>query len=208
MSVSSPRATRSDARHDDAAEPADAASMAQLHQRLCRSDRDAFEQLFRRLSPRIFRFVRGMVDGDALAYDITQDTFAKLWTARKDLGDIDALAGYVFQMARHRVYNTLRDERTRRSNEELLEHGDLGTPPPAPDDALHAEQLRALLDGWIADLPPRQREALTLRRIDGLNHDAIADIMNISPHTVNNHIVRALERLRERLRTHRPDLLP
>jgi len=31
--------------------------------------------------------------------------------------------------------------------------------------------------------------------------------MDISPHTVNNHIVRAMDRLRDRLRAHRPDLL-
>jgi len=183
-------------------------SLERLRQRLCRSDRNAFEQVFRRLSKPVFRFVRGMVASDALAYDITQDTFAKLWTARETLSEVDALRGYVFQMARHRVYNTLRDERVRRSNEEMLQHDDLGTTPPAPDDQLDAEQLRDLLDRWISDLPPRQREALTLRRIDGLSHEAIADLMDISPHTVNNHIVRAMDRLREQLRTHRPDLMP
>ncbi len=193
---------------DDAAKPQAAeASLDELQQRLGQSDRDAFEQLFRRLSQRVFRFVRGMVSSDALAYDITQDTFAKLWSVREDVSAVDSLVGYIFQMARHRVYNTLRDERVRRSNEEMLQHGELGTPPTAPDDALDAEQLRDLLDRWIADLPRRQREALTLRRIEGMSHETIADVMDISPHTVNNHIVRAMDRLRDRLRAHRPDLL-
>lgn len=194
--------------HVASTSPRPEGSLERLRQRLCRSDRDAFEQVFRRLSKRVFRFVRGMISSDAVAYDITQDTFAKLWAARETLSEVDSLRGYIFQMARHRVYNTLRDERVRRSNEEMLQHGDFDATPPAPDDLLDAEQLRALLDRWISDLPPRQREALTLRRIDGLSHEAIADLMNISPHTVNNHIVRAMERLRERLRTHRPDLLP
>ncbi len=184
-----------------------AASLNDLQRRLCQSDRDAFEQLFRRLSKRVFRFVRGMVSSDALAYDVTQDTFTKLWSVREKLSDVDSLTGYVFQMARHRVYNTMRDERVRRKNEEMLQRGDLRTRPTAPDDELDAEQLRDLLDRWIEHLPPRQREALTLRRIEGMSHKAIADVMDISPHTVNNHIVRAMDRLRDRLRKHRPDLL-
>jgi len=178
-----------------------------LQQRLCQSDRDAFEQVFRRLSKRVFRFVRGMISSDALAYDITQDTFAKLWAARETLSEVDSLRGYIFQMARHRVYNTLRDERVRRDNEALLERDDLGMNPEAPDEALDAELLRGLFDQWIAELPPRQREALTLRRIEGMTHEAIGQVMDISPHTVNNHIVRALDTLRERLYEHRPDLL-
>jgi len=208
--MSEPSARPSDSRDDGGGvseQQAAEASLDQLQRRLCQSDRDAFEQLFRRLSQRVFRFVRGMVPSDALAYDITQETFAKLWSVREDLSEVDALAGYVFQMARHRVYNTLRDERVRRNNEEMLQRGDLGTPPTAPDDELDAEQLRALFDRWIADLPRRQREALTLRRIEGMSHEAIADVMDISPHTVNNHIVRAMDRLRDRLRKHRPDLL-
>jgi RNA polymerase sigma-70 factor (ECF subfamily) len=182
-------------------------SLDRLKHRLCRSDRDAFEHVFRHLSPRVFRFVRRMTGSETLAYDVTQDTFAKLWTARATLSEIDSLRGSIFQMARHRVYNTLRDERVRRDNEEMLHRDDLDTAPPAPDAQLDAEQLRDLLDQWIGDLPPRQREALTLRRIDGLSHEAIANLMDISPHTVNNHIVRAMDRLRDRLRAHRPDLL-
>ena len=178
-----------------------------LRRRLSRSDRAAFERVFRRLAPRVFRYVRGMVPSDALAHDITQDTFAKLWAVRERMASVDALASYVFQMARRRVYNACRDERVRRANEALLEREDLGAPALSPDDELDAEMLRDLLDRWIADLPARQREALTLRRIDGLSHEAIADIMDISPNTVNNHIVRAMETLRDRLRAHRPDLL-
>ena len=183
-------------------------SLDQLKRRIARSDRDAFEQTFRRLSPRIFRFVRGMVASDDRAYDITQDTFAKLWAMREELDDVESLTAYVFQMARHRVYNRIRDDRVRRDHEARAEAATLGGRPPAPDDALDAELLRDLIDHCIADLPPRQREALTLRRIDGMSHQAIAEVMDISPHTVNNHIVRAMDRLREQLQAHRPDLLP
>ena len=178
-----------------------------LGKRLCESDQAAFEQIFRRLSPRIFRFVRGMIADDAKAHDITQDTFAALWKRRDQLEGVDALTPYIFKMARHRVYNAQRDANTRRSYETEAPGEVHNTNPPSPEDELDAELLRTLLDTWIDDLPPRQREVLTLRRIKGLSHTDIAETMDIAPSTVNNHLTRALKQLREHLRTHRPDLL-
>jgi len=69
--------------------------------------------------------------------------------------------------------------------------------PTPPDAAAEGEWLEERLRTWIADLPTRQREALVLSRFEGLSHDQIAEVMDISPRTVNNHIVRALKRLRD-----------
>ena len=72
---------------------------------------------------------------------------------------------------------------------------------------MDARDLEDRLHDWIADLPDRQREALELSRFRGLSHEDVAGIMDISPRTVNNHIVRALRSLRERIRTYEPSLL-
>ena len=142
-----------------------------------------------------------MTGSDATAHDVVQETFAKLWTVRPSLDDVDALEPYVFQIARRRVYNLHRNERVRRNNEAMLDEEDLGSTPPSPDQEVNTELLRRLLHRWIDELPERQREALCLRRLDGLSHDAIADVMGISTNTVNTHLVRAMEHLRSRLRT-------
>jgi RNA polymerase sigma-70 factor (ECF subfamily) len=189
------------------AHPDDAPSLCTLQDRLEAGDEAAFERIFRRLSPSVFRFVRGMVENEALADDITQDTFAKLWTIRDRMDRVESLKAYLFQMARHRVYNHQRDQQVRRDSEATLEDTHPDASPPPPDQSLDADMLRALLERWIAELPDRQREALTLRRQKHLSHDEIAEIMEISPSTVNNHLVRAMKALRGRLREHRPDLL-
>lgn len=186
---------------------ADAASLDALRDRLGASDADAFEQVFRRLSSPVFRFVRGMVSSDALAHDLTQDTFVRLWNVRDRMPSVDSLRAYVFQIARNRVYNHQRNEQTRRDHQDQWTADQQHAPPPSPDASLDADLLRALLDRWIDDLPARQREALLLRRREHLSHEEIADAMDIAPSTVNNHIVRALKALRTRLRKHRPDLL-
>ena len=178
-----------------------------LRSRLGTGDEAAFEQIFRRLSAPVFRFVRGMVQDEALAHDLTQDTFAKLWAVRDRMETVDSLRAYVYQMARNRVYNQQRDERTRRDHRARLDEASTHASPPSPDTALDADMLRSRLETWIDELPDRQREALTLRRRSDLSHEEIADVMGISPNTVNNHIVRAMKHLRSRLHDHRPDLL-
>jgi RNA polymerase sigma-70 factor (ECF subfamily) len=189
------------------APPDDAPPLSTLQDRLEAGDEAAFERIFRRLSPSVFRFVCGMVENEALADDITQDTFAKLWTIRDRMEKVESLKAYLFQMARHRVYNHQRAQQVRRDSEATLEDTHPDASPPPPDQSLDADMLRALLERWIAELPNRQREALTLRRQKHLSHDEIAEIMEISPSTVNNHLVRAMKALRGRLREHRPDLL-
>jgi len=167
---------------------------------------DAFEAIFRRLSEPVFRYVCGMVSDESLAHDLTQDTFAKLWTVRDRMASVESLRGYVFRMARNRVYNQHRDARTRRENRTQLQKNTPDASPPAPDEVVDADLLRDHLQDWIGNLPDRQREALTLRRQQDLGHDEIADLMDIAPSTVNNHIARALKQLRERLHEHRSDL--
>lgn len=183
------------------------ASLPDIARRVAEGDSKAFETLFRRLSERVFRYVRGMTGEESVAHDITQDTFVRLWSSRDRLADVEWVEAYVFQTARRLVYNRTRDERVRRKNEALLNADDMDARPPAPDDEVDTDLLRELLDRWIADLPDRQREALTLRRMEGMSHDTIAGVMGISKHTVNTHIMRAMNALRERLRDHRPDLM-
>lgn len=178
-----------------------------LAERLADSDRSALEAVFRRLSEPVFRYVAGMVDDEAEARDITQDTFLRLWSAREELAEVESLPAYVFRVARNRVYNRQRDRRTREKRSSELESAVPPSRPDAPDEELEARQLRALVDSWLDELPERQREAVVLSRREELSHEEIGDVMGISPHTVNNHIVNGLEKLRRRARRDRPDLL-
>lgn len=184
-----------------------AGSGSGLAERLADSDRGALEELFRRLSEPVFRYVAGMVEDEATARDVTQETFLRLWSAREQLADVESLEAYVFRAARNRVYNRARNERARRDRHSRVGPAAGSGGPAPPDEQLDARELRELLDRWIRELPDRQREALLLSRREELSHEEIGDVMGISPHTVNNHIVRGLEKLRHRARRERPDLL-
>ena len=58
---------------------------------------------------------------------------------------------------------------------------------------------------FIEQMPDRRREAFMLSRYEGLSHEEIAQVMKLTPRTVNTHIVLALKDLRNRLGALQPD---
>lgn len=176
-----------------------------LQRRLEDSDVEAFEAIFDRLGTPVFRFISGMVSEEEVAHDLTQDTFVKLWEARERATSIESIEAYTFQIARNRVYSYQRTERRRRNRR--AEYGtELSDGAPAPSTEVAAREVREKFQGWVGDLPERQREALLLSREKDLSHEEIAEVMEVSPNTVNTHITRAIRTLRERLKSFRPDL--
>jgi RNA polymerase sigma-70 factor (ECF subfamily) len=105
------------------------------------------------------------------------------------------------------VYDPRRKERRRRARRAERSDDLSAEPPQRPDGEMSARNLRANFREWIEDLPERQREALLLSREQGMSHQEIAQVMDVSPNTVNNHIVKAMSTLRDRVNHHRPDLL-
>jgi RNA polymerase sigma-70 factor (ECF subfamily) len=185
------------------------ADFATLCRRLKASDREAFERVFRTLHDAVFRYIRSLTTTSAVAADITQDVFVSLWDARDRLDPSRSLEAYVYRMARNRVYNHQRDERThtdKRAQMHAVAAPDAQR-APLPDAALHADVLESNINAWIEALPERQREAFVLSRFNGLSHDEVAAVMDVSPRTVNNHIVSALKTLRARIRAYEPSLL-
>ena len=154
-----------------------------LCRRLKASDRDAFERVFRALHDALFRYVRSLTKTSAVASDITQDVFVNLWEVRERLDPSRSLEAYVYRMARNRVYNYQRDERThanKRAEMQAVAATDKQR-APLPDAKLHADALETNIDAWIGDLPDRQREAFVLSRFNGLSHDEVATVMDVSP---------------------------
>jgi RNA polymerase sigma-70 factor (family 1) len=174
--------------------------------RIKASDRAAFEAVFDALHDPLARYALQITGREAAAQDIVQYVFTALWDMREDLDPEESLEALLFRIVRNRAYNTERNRRTRETKQEELQHD---TEPVQPDAGaqMDAERLEADLRAWMEELPERQREALALSRFEGLSHESIAEVMDISPRTVNNHIVRALKKLRHWVRSHHADHL-
>lgn len=177
--------------------------IAQWARSIKASDESAFERLFHHLHPRMVKFSCRYVHTKTSAQDVVQESFIKLWQKRTSIDPEQSLLSYLYQIVRNRSLNYLRDHQT----------GDL-TLSDLPENRLRSDAniLSAVLEEeqpgkemllLINQLPGRQREALKLSRFEGLDHDEVACVMDISPRTVNNHIVSALKTLREQWNEHK-----
>ncbi len=184
-------------------------SFEEYCRRLNASDRQAFGDLFRLLREELIRYVRRIVKDDALAHDLIQDVFLSLWGLRETLDPERSLKAYIYQMAKNRAIRHLRDERIHDEKHKIIKDQSKDQTPrqTSPDANVDAGSLSAKLKTWINELPDRQKEAIMLSRFQGLSHKEIADIMAISPRTVNNHIMRALGHLQSRIEAFEPTLL-
>ena len=178
---------------------------AQWARALRASDRRAFADLYAATFDPLYRYARTITRDDEAAADVLQDVYVRLWTVRDRLDPARSLRALLFGMVRNAALNHLRAHH-RRPFDPL---GDFD--PPAPldgaDDGVHAADLAGALRAWIDALPDRRREAFVLSRFEGLSHEEIAHVMDLAPKTVNNHIVLALQTLRQKLAAHDPDAL-
>lgn len=170
-------------------------------------DRKAFDDLFRLLYPRLVHFSMRYVHDRAAACDMVQDAFIALWQKRYGIDPDKALRSYLYTAVRNRSLNWL--QHSSNKNESIHDRpamhlvSDKRTDTASASGNDNNSSLSELFREWISELPDRRQEAFELSRFDGLTHDEIAGIMNVSPKTVNNHIVSALRHLRERYEHHR-----
>lgn len=165
---------------------------------LQRSDRQAYADLFESTYEGLFGFSRSIVRDSQAAHDVLQDVYMKLWQIRESVDPRRSLKSLLYQMVRNFSLNHERQKKTR-STDSL----DTSLTEPAAggdiEGDVHTNTLSDRIHAWIADMPDRRREAFVLSRFEGLSHEEIARVMELTPRTVNNHIVLALQDLRSRL---------
>jgi RNA polymerase sigma-70 factor (family 1) len=174
--------------------------------RLKASEAGAFEELFRATHGPLLRYACGFTNDEAVAADLVQEVYVKVWERRALLDPERSLQALLYRMTRNLALNYRRDRALHAAKHQLMDT-DHAARPPSPESVVDSTLLKHRLQAWIDELPERQREALMLSRFDGLSHEEIASVMEVSPRTVNNHLVKALKHLRERIRTYEPSLL-
>jgi RNA polymerase sigma factor (sigma-70 family) len=139
-----------------------------------------------------------MMDAD----DLVQETYARVLRARQ-VGHATPTRAYLFVVARNVALDLVRREKVV-AMERLGNLAELSVVEERPDAAetLSHEQELALLDAAMRALPPRCREILTLRRIEGLSHRAIAEKLGIAEGTVNAQLAIGVMRCRQFLCAH------
>jgi RNA polymerase sigma-70 factor (ECF subfamily) len=163
-------------------------------------DRKALERLYIAHRPGLFVYVNRMVSDRAVAEEIVQDLFIRVWRCRQELELRGTLRSYLYAAGRNHAINHLKRRKVahrwwQRKSEILTQ----GSPVQQGDSAAYRE-LSESVESAIAALPERTRLVFTLSRNGGLTYPEIAKEMGISVKTVESQMARALRYLRESLK--------
>lgn len=171
---------------------------AQWTRRLRASDTGACTEVFEHMHQPLLRYAAQLIHDHTAAYDVVQDVFLNLWRTRATLRPERSLRALLYTMVRNRCFNYNRDRKAESVGLQLLPPRSVQAEPHL--DAQHdANVIRQQVQAWITELPKRRREAFLLSRYEGLRHEEIAEVMGLTKRTVTNHIMLALQHLRERL---------
>ncbi|MEX0724319.1 MAG: RNA polymerase sigma-70 factor [Gracilimonas sp.] len=152
--------------------------------------KDSYSDFFRSCYEHFVGFAYRYVKSKPQACDIVQDAFIKIWKNRDSLDPSKSLKSFTFTIIRNLSLNHVRDYKNRFESLENSDHSSnaLIIHQDQENDS-YIEETVNTIELLIKKLPERQREAFELSRVDGLRHEEIAEVMDISARTVNNHIV-------------------
>lgn len=156
----------------------------------------AYRALFDRLFNPIKRFAYGIVNSRESAEEIASDVLLMLWQRRQTLAEVKNVKHYAFISARNMGLNHIKKQ----SGKTVLSLNDievdirLGT-SASPEAILIQGEMKAGLERAIAKLPNQAKLVFKLVKEEGFSYKETADILGISPKTVDAHLVNAVRKL-------------
>lgn len=170
-----------------------------------------FSKVYSIYFPKLVRFAREYVVSIEDAENLVQDLFIYLWE-RQDLFDsLNNPNAFLFALIKNRSIDFLRHKLVADNNKESIEDlkdRELQLKMYAleqfDENLLSVDDIEILLNNAINNLPDKCREIFILSRMEGLKYKEIADKLNISTKTVENHIVVALRKLKTELKDYLP----
>jgi RNA polymerase sigma-70 factor (ECF subfamily) len=175
-------------------------------ERFAAGDDRYVEDVIREHSPMVLMVCQAYARDYDHAQDLYQEIWRTVWTKAKSFRGDGSFRAWLHRVATN-VCRT--DARTRKK---ALEVRDAMANEPntwSQVDPMHATHLRELQRAILRALPqltPGERQALTLRVLEGRRPDEVARIMNITPATVRSHVRHALNHLREMMEDPEHDL--
>ncbi len=176
---------------------------AQLMASFCKGDARAFDLLVNRYKRPLFTWLCRQVSSRDDADDIFQETWIRVARNAGKFSDVSFRA-WLWRIARNLVIDHFRRRREHVSlDAETSENGalreTLRAGDPLPHELMHADDTARIARAAIANLPPVQREVLTLRMQGGLSFNEIAALLEIPLNTALGRMHDAVLKIRKAL---------
>jgi RNA polymerase sigma factor (sigma-70 family) len=183
----------------------DAVSDAQLIVAVRRGRDDAFEQLYRRYSDRVTRFVRGRIGDRGRAEDIVQEVFLSALRRLRATDTEIAFRPWIFEIAKNAAIDHYRrasraEEVSIHAHETFRAADQLRLVSGAhvrPENAMLDKERLRHLKGAFGELSASHHRVLVLREFEGLSYREIAQKMDMTRPAVESALFRARRRLQQ-----------
>lgn len=164
---------------------------------LLKEDRvEAFNELYHRYGEKMFAVALHILDSPQDAEEAVHDVFLRIWQQRASITIEKSVNHYLAAAVKYEMLCLLRKAHRR---EQLLQQ----RPLPLQDmqdthSLIREKELMRELELTVQQLPEKCRQVYQLSRHQGYSARQIADALNISEHTVQSHLSKALRLLRRR----------
>jgi RNA polymerase sigma-70 factor (ECF subfamily) len=180
----------------------------QLVERAQQGDKHAFELLVSKYQRKLGRLISRFVRDPAEIEDITQEAFIKAYRALPSFRGESAFYTWLYRIGINTAKNYLVAIGRRAPTStgldaeeaESFEDGGLLRDINTPENELISKQIARTVNEAMEQLPEELKTAITLREIEGLSYEDIANVMNCPIGTVRSRIFRARESIAEQLR--------
>ena len=167
--------------------------------RIVDGDEIAFNRFMEHYSSRLYHYTFALLGQKESAEEIVSDVFFEVWKNRKSLAEIGNMNAWIQTITYRKAISFLRKE----TGKYELSFDDIEDfifePVQSPAEEMISKEEMAKINDAIQQLPPKCKHVFFLAKIDGLPYKDIADMLNISVKTINNHIAFALDEIAKRL---------
>ena len=163
-----------------------------------KGDRKVFATLIEIYYEETFWYAKSLSRNDALAKDLTQEVFYKLWSKRKKIKDEVVIKGWLFRSVRNKFLDHVKKNRRQTQLLETTLADTLDTFIQRHNDEGMSKKL-AIIEKEIQNLPKKCHEVFLLSKKEGLTNNEIAEHLGISLKTVEGHLTKALKTLKEKV---------
>lgn len=160
---------------------------------------DALQSLLKQFYNPLCLFADRLLADSAAAEDIVGESFIKLWNKRTDFESMQNIKAFMYITVRNACLNHLKQAKRDSLSKKQLAYITGDKEEFVLNEMIRAEVLKEIMHA-INNLPEQCGKVLRLGYLEGLKNQEIADLMQISVHTVKNQKARAIQLLKIKLR--------
>jgi RNA polymerase sigma-70 factor (ECF subfamily) len=166
-----------------------------LVERVQNGDRRAFDLLVRKYQHKVIGLISRYVHNYAECEDVAQEAFVRAWRAIGSFRGESAFYTWMYKIAVNTAKNHLAIE-----DAVFVPGADRMQESATPERELMRQEIEQTVFATVQALPEELRTAITLREVEGLSYEEIAETMGCPIGTVRSRIFRAREAIDEKLR--------